>query len=673
MAHGNGGGEVLPADVVARIELSRQAALERRKNAVGSRGKADCCCLCSSNGICRRCSCVARGSPCTSCVPSRSNKCVNGADVVSQQQVRIGGQAMAGEASDRTTRVMSGPPGSAAVCGSVESRMKLGFGAQLVNMGDADRLNDGSEWFCRWRRLVSTYSGSVYDLPGGNVGKEFVGMLVDEMVMLSRKLVCSERLVVFCRVILQRDRLVKKGCDIRLIVKRRFDAWKNENFDGLVDEALQCTRHLSSKVSTQTQDHVLKVFTRLMLRDELRAATRWITERGSSRVLSPSDVVDSLGKTVLDVLKEKHPDPALADEKSFAECDDLPAAMMDVNVTSGHIERVARALHGGAGPGGTNSSHWQCFLLRYGTQSAKLRGAVAELVMVMANGVVDWSMIQALLSCRLIALDKNPGVRPIGVGEVLRRLMGKVMVLCTGADVQDACGADQLCSGLRGGIEGAIHAVRDMFEAHSEEGYGVLMVDAKNAFNSVNRVVGLWNARVYWPRCSKFLFNTYRGFSSLWIKDCADPLYSREGVTQGDPLSMCFYAVALLPLVRLLRCQGQWMQSWYADDSACVGRLNDVKEWFAKLSEVGPMHGYFPEPAKSVLVVDSLFKDMADSLFSDVGVKVVTGHRFLGGFVGEEDVGVEFVEKKVEFWMLCINCLADAAKSQPQAAFTSLM
>ena len=59
---------------------------------------------------------------------------------------------------------------------------------------------------------------------------------------------------------------------------------------------------------------------------------------------------------------------------------------------------------------------------------------------------MDWSLIQALMSIRLIALDKNPGVRPIGVGEVLRRL---VMILCTGDDVQDICGADQLCSGLR--------------------------------------------------------------------------------------------------------------------------------------------------------------------------------------------------------------------------------
>ena len=156
--------------------------------------------------------------------------------------------------------------------------------------------------------------------------------------------------------------------------------------------------------------------------------------------------------------------------------------------------------------------------------------------------------------------------------------------------------------------------------SHSGEGFGVLMVDAKNAFNSVNRGVGLWNARVYWPRCSRFLFNTYRGFSSLWIKDSVGPMYSMEGVTQGDPLSMCFYSVPLLPLVRSLRCKEKWMQSWYADDSAFAGTLENVKEWFEKLLEKGPMYAYYPEPSKSVLVVDPQFEEKAVALFSGVGV-----------------------------------------------------
>ena len=42
------------------------------------------------------------------------------------------------------------------------------------------------------------------------------------------------------------------------------------------------------------------------------------------------------------------------------------------------------------------------------------------------------------------------------VGEVLGRLIGKVMALATGIDVEDLCRVNQLCSGLRAGIEGAV-------------------------------------------------------------------------------------------------------------------------------------------------------------------------------------------------------------------------
>lgn len=171
---------------------------------------------------------------------------------------------------------------------------------------------------------------------------------------------------------------------------------------------------------------------------------------------------------------------------------------MDVDVTGGHIERLARSLHSGAGPGGTTSSHWQSFLLCYGSHSARLRDAVASLVRLLANNIVDWNLIRALMSCRLIALNKNPGVRPIGIGEVLRRLLGKAMVLTTGVDVEELCGADQLCSGLKGGIEEAIHSVSHIFDENSIKGHGVL-------------ITGLWNARHLCPRCSRFLFNTYRG------------------------------------------------------------------------------------------------------------------------------------------------------------------
>ena len=56
----------------------------------------------------------------------------------------------------------------------------------------------------------------------------------------------------------------------------------------------------------------------------------------------------------------------------------------------------------------------------------------------------------------------------------------------------------RLCPGLRAGMEGAIHAVCELFDLHSDDSWGGLFVNARNAFNSVDHVAALWNARILW-------------------------------------------------------------------------------------------------------------------------------------------------------------------------------
>ena len=43
-----------------------------------------------------------------------------------------------------------------------------------------------------------------------------------------------------------------------------------------------------------------------------------------------------------------------------------------------------------------------------------------------------------------------------------------------------------------------------LYDDHSNDGWGFLLMDAANAFNSVNRAAALWNAQVLWPSCSHF-------------------------------------------------------------------------------------------------------------------------------------------------------------------------
>jgi len=114
---------------------------------------------------------------------------------------------------------------------------------------------------------------------------------------------------------------------------------------------------------------------------------------------------------------------------------------------------IVYQLQGGTGPGGCDASHWQDVLLRYGTSSAHLHDSVEGLCHHLYNSIVPWGDIRALVASRLITLNKCPGVRPIGIGEPLHRIIGKVVCLATCLDAALVCGFDQLCAGLQAGIE----------------------------------------------------------------------------------------------------------------------------------------------------------------------------------------------------------------------------
>ena len=154
------------------------------------------------------------------------------------------------------------------------------------------------------------------------------------------------------------------------------------------------------------------------------------------------------------------------------------------------------------------------------------------------------------------------------------------MALATKPDVQDMCGSDQLCDGAKVGIEAAVHAMREMFEADESE--GLLLVDVANAFNALNRPTALWNCQMLWPRCSRFLFKSYCGYAGILVKVLYSRkllvLLSQEGTIQGCPLVMLMYAVGVYPLIFRLKYPKQYKQSWYADDSTCAESLLCIRE-----------------------------------------------------------------------------------------------
>ena len=244
-------------------------------------------------------------------------------------------------------------------------------------MINSDGGGRDTPWCIRWARIIQL-SGNHYTLPGGSVGRRYVDLLVDEVNYLATVNYPSERVLVCGSVILQCDKSVKKGADIRRLLERQITLWQQGDFDLLLQEAERCDRTFQqTRNRTPSQDTVVRVFSQLVLQGKLKAAVRWATERARGIVLSPCDWAGGYtdGSTVLDVLSLKHPYPCIPVSALFLHCDVLPQ-FEDVEITSCHVLLSACRIQGSAGPGGRDACHWQDVLLRYGAHSSHFRDAV---------------------------------------------------------------------------------------------------------------------------------------------------------------------------------------------------------------------------------------------------------------------------------------------------------
>ena len=643
-----------------------QSSIEHRNREGRTRSSAQC----GKPGCSRPVTRSSGGVQCVSCSSWQHFICAGLSCTQAQEltQVDGGGYRCGACASTSLTQDMSNLQIDEDTCSDEEIRGKFmeAFGHHM----EESVYTASDEVQTSWLE-VCKFSNSLYKIPSGRIGKMFIDTLCNELQAVAEGQRDSERLMTFAKLILIQDHNVKKAKDVKLLIEKRLDEWRGEKIKVLLTGAERCSKRRNKHRSPISEaNERARIFSRLMLKGNTRAAVRFITDRTAGGVMKPNDIDNKTGKPVFEVLKSKHPNAG--DLKRAALVEGEYPEQEQIIVTSGHVEKACRSLRGSAGPSGTDAEFWQDALLRFGASSEKLRILVATLTSKMCNQVLPLASIRAILACRLIALDKCPGVRPIGIGETLRRLMCKLAVNLTRSDVENLVGVDQLAAGVESGIEGAIHAMSEMFEDTKDSGFGLLLMDAQNAFNSLNRKAALLNIRKLWPRCSTFIFNTYRGWSPLILQGAQEILYSMEGTTQGDPLAMLFYGISLIPLINLLKERGSCKQCWYADDGGALGSLAELKLWMEALIQLGPMFGYFPEPAKSVIVVDGAHISAAKHIFESTGVQVSTGHRYLGSFIGSEEDRQQYLRKQVKNFADSVGKLAEAAETYPHEALAAL-
>ena len=221
--------------------------------------------------------------------------------------------------------------------------------------------------------------------------------------------------------------------------------------------------------------------------------------------------------------------------------------------------------------------------------------------------------LEAFTACRLIPLNKNPGLRPIGISEILRRIAGKVVVFIVKKDVITSTGSLQVCAGQEAGAEAAIPAMHNIYE--TEECEAVLLIDAENAFNLINRKAMLHDISIICPIIPDYITNSYTFNSRLFIIGGKE-IRSKEGTKQGDLTSTGPYALGITPLIQFLHefiiiKEQNSKEVAFGDDLAVAGKINEIKSFWDAIAKIGPKYGYFPKVSKSNFIVKNQHVDVA--------------------------------------------------------------
>ncbi len=131
--------------------------------------------------------------------------------------------------------------------------------------------------------------------------------------------------------------------------------------------------------------------------------------------INPSDTE---GPSVYDLLIQKHPSARRPHDNALLR--DPPSILNPIifdHLNSDMILKAAMKTKGVAGLSGIDAYGWRRLLSHYKSASRNLCSALAAVGRRLCCSLVNPSSLQAFVACRLIPINKNPGVRPLVLGK----------------------------------------------------------------------------------------------------------------------------------------------------------------------------------------------------------------------------------------------------------------
>ena len=426
-------------------------------------------------------------------------------------------------------------------------------------------------------------------------------------------------------------------------MERRFEDWNSGRHSELWQDAVAAAATLSRAQKKQ--------YNREAARDGL--ATR-LTQQGrpgkAAQVLMSEGLAPDTAATV-HALRGLHPASAPLGPQPPPPADaQKPSELLKEKEIT--LQKVLRKFdpHTACGPSGLRVQHVLDALGKAEQGGGEFEKSLWDLVLRLADGLVPGEAAEFIAGANLIALLKpGGGVRPIAVGEVLRRIVS--MALCMAiqgeaAGVFEALG--QYGVGTRGGAEKINHATRECIELHwFDVDFVLLQVDFKNAFNSISREAVIEAVTEFFPHLLPWVLWCYASGAGLW--HILAKLLSEAGVQQGDPLGPLLFSGPLARIVRQLMadpiCGALLLNKWFLDDGTLAGTAAQVLAAYTFLVEACALIGLAMKPSGCKLYMRAGSADVS-GFPAEIKVSHTPNVISLGAPIGDKAFCEAFTESK---------------------------
>ena len=447
------------------------------------------------------------------------------------------------------------------------------------------------------------------------------------------------------------DKRKKDDMTMTKSVKMRLARWRRggEEYKKLWSEAVKSTsgsqrRKKAAEVQQTQEERNGTAVTRLAQQGEYTRAVQRLLSTGLAEH----------NRDNVRQMQAKH--PAATEPSSFhPQQSDTP----QLSFTADQVMKGILSFRKGSAPGpsGLRAEH-----LRAATQSAppnkraKALEAVTRLVNVMSAGDVPESVAPYLSGARMQAgLKKDGGIRPIAVGNLLRRLTSKCSMAGVVEKAVTKLSPHQLGVGVNGGLEAVIHAVNTVMEEGDEE-LMILQVDYINAFNLADRDTAFKAVEEEFPEILNWVLTCYGCKSILVFGNTV--ILSEVGFHQGDPLASLLFSLTLHPIVERISREvpGLKLNEWYLDDGAVAGRRQQLQQVVDILLNHGPARGLHlsttvtvppPGKAKSTVWSPHSASSVADPLERGIPSIEEEGIILLGCPIGSHAFVSDAIQERI--------------------------